>query len=47
MWLIDNRDSHPCLDPFDINKFSGPHDYYYRLVSDELMKFLKDCAGVS
>ena len=39
---IDGFDSHPLgLDPFDLNKFSGPHDYYYRLVSDELMKVLK------
>lgn len=45
---IDSFDSHPLgLDPFDLNKFSGLHNYYYRLFSDELMKFLKDCAGVS
>ena len=28
------------MDHFELNKFRGPEDYYYRLVSDEILKFL-------
>lgn len=43
---IDGFDSYGlCLDYFDLNEFSGPKDAYYRLVSDEIRRFLGESSN--